>query len=265
MPTLTRGQLEQFRVPPRSITLWSLGQAGFIAKSPAGKVVAIDPYLSNSCKAVGEQMGVNMDRMTPPVMAPADLAGIDAYILTHSHQDHLDPETLLPYREAGGAGPFFAPPQTVDKLRALGVPAERITMVWPSKQLTIGDLTVTVTFAIPFAADDVTHVGYILAVQDGPVVYFTGDTAYEEILAISTAPQRPDVLVPVINGAFRNMGPAEAARLAKQLNVRRVIPCHHDLLPDNSLNARMLRTNLVIEGIGDRFEPLEHGRAFTYP
>ena len=264
MPPLTRGQLEAFRVPPRSIALWWLGQAGFIVKTPAGKIVAIDPYLSNSCQALGQEIGVDMQRMTPPVMSPADLLAVDCYLLTHSHQDHLDPQTLLPYLAAGGTGPFLAPPQTLDKLRSLGVPAERITMVWPSKQLTIGDLTVTATFAIPFADDDVTHVGYMLAVQDGPTVYFTGDTAYHEILAISTAPHRPDVLVSVINGAFRNMSPAEAARLAKQLNVRRVIPCHHDLFPDNSLPARLLRTNLVIEGIGDRFEELEYGRAFTY-
>ncbi len=189
---------------------------------------------------------------------------VDLYILTHSHQDHLDPQTVLPYREAGGNGPFVAPPQTLDKLREWGVPADRIEMVWPSKQCTLGDLTLTATFAIPFAEDDVTHVGYILAVNDGPTVYFTGDTAYHEILGISTVGHRPDVLVSVINGAFRNMSPAEAARLAKQLDVRRVIPCHHDLFPDNSLPARLLRTNLVIEGIGDRFQPLEHGVAFTY-
>jgi len=48
-------------------------------------------------------MGVNMDRMVPPPLAPRDLVGIDGYIITHSHQDHLDPETLLPIVRREGA------------------------------------------------------------------------------------------------------------------------------------------------------------------
>ena len=255
--------LRRFDVPARSITLWWLGQAGFVVKSPGGKLIAIDPYLSNSCKALGEQFGFDMDRLVDPPIAPAELAGIDAYVLTHSHQDHMDPQTLTPYREAGGKGPFVAPHQTADKLRGLGVPDEQIMTVWPSRRVALGDLDLTAPFAIPFAGDDVTHVGYLISAAGGPIVYFTGDTAYHEILAISVAERKPDALVAVINGAFRNMSPAEAARLARQPDSRLVIPCHHDLFPDNPLPARLLRTNLMIEGIGDRYRPLDHGGPFT--
>jgi L-ascorbate 6-phosphate lactonase len=257
-------ELGLFEVPAHAITLWWLGQAGFVAKSPGGKLVVLDPYLSNSCQAVAAQSGFDMARQVPPPMTPQDLAGVDLYLITHSHQDHLDPETILPYRAAGGAGPFVAPPQSVDKLRSLGVPEEQTIVVWPSKQVLLGDLTVIVTFAIPFGADDVTHVGYLLSVESGPSVYFTGDTAYHDILALGLGERKPDVLVTVINGAFRNLGPAEAAHLAKLLDVRCVIPCHHDLFPDNSLPARLLRTNLCLEGLGDRFQPLEHGVPFTF-
>src|SRR2546421_6025119 len=107
-----RDQIFEFRVPAQSITLWWLGQSGFIIKTPAGVTVALDPYLTNSCKALGEQFGFNMDRMVPPPIAPADLAGIDLYVMTHSHQDHLDPDTLAGYRAAGGLGPYLAPAET---------------------------------------------------------------------------------------------------------------------------------------------------------
>ena len=40
-----------YAVPPRSATLWWLGQAGLIVKSPAGALVAVDPYLTNHCTA----------------------------------------------------------------------------------------------------------------------------------------------------------------------------------------------------------------------
>jgi L-ascorbate 6-phosphate lactonase len=265
MEMLSPDKLRSHRVPQGSLTLWWLGQAGFVVKSPAGKLVVIDPYLSNSAKAVGEQHGFNLDRLVPPPLAPPELVGVDLYAMTHSHGDHLDPETLAGYRAAGGAGPFLAPAETAEKLRQLGVPADEILMTWPNKTCTVGDLEVRATFAIPFSGDDLTHVGYLVRVDRGCCVYFTGDTAYHELLAISVAPHKPDVLVAVINPAFRNMGPIEAARLARELNVKVAIPCHYDLFPDNSLPPQLLRTNLIVEGIGPRYCQLEHGTPFTFP
>lgn len=252
-------------VPDGSITLWWLGQSGVVIKTPGGKIAAIDPYLTNSCKATGEQFGFDMDRLVPPPLVPADLVGFDLYAVTHSHPDHLDPETLAGYRAAGGTGPYVAPPETVEKLQELGVPADQVIMTWPNKTHTVGDLCLRTTLAIPFGADDLTHVGYLAGATGGPTVYVTGDTAYHEVLAHAAAPHKPDVLLAVINPAFRNMGPAEAARLARQLDVKVAIPCHYDLFPDNSLPPQLLRTNLKIEGIGDRYRCLEHGVPFTFP
>jgi L-ascorbate 6-phosphate lactonase len=152
----------------------------------------------------------------------------------------------------------------VEKLHALGIPPEETVMVWPNKVHTLRDVTLRATFAIPFAGDDLTHVGYLMTIREGPTIYFTGDTAYHELLAVAVGPHQPDVLVTVINGAFRNLGPAEAARLAHELKVKIVIPCHHDLFHDNCQPAQMLHTNLKIHGIGDRYQPLEHGHAFDY-
>jgi len=265
MNMLSAEQLWARRVPRGSLTLWWLGQTGFVVKSPAGTLVVFDPYLSNSAKPLGEQSGVNLDRLVPPPLLPSDLACVNLYAMTHSHADHLDPETLAGYRAAGGAGPFLAPPETAERLRQLGVPADQILMTWPNKTCAVGDLEIRATFAIPFSGDDLTHVGYLVRVVGGCGVYFTGDTAYHEILAISVRPHAPDVLVTVINPAFRNMGPIEAARLAKELDVSVAIPCHYDMFPDNSLPPRLFRTNLIVEGIGERYRELEHGRPFTFP
>ena len=83
-------------------------------------------------------------------------------------------------------------------------------------------------------------------------------------MAVAAAPHGPDVLVAVINGAFRNMGPADAARLARELDVKVAIPCHFDMFPDNSLPPQLLHTNLKVEGIGERYQLLEHGVPFTF-
>jgi L-ascorbate 6-phosphate lactonase len=263
MKTVTMKQIKARRVPSRSVGIWFLGQAGFIVKTPKGTIAALDPFLSNSCKTIGEQNGFRMDRQVPPPLAASDLVGIDLYLITHSHQDHLDPETIGPYRKAGGSAIFLAPAEALARLHSIGVPEAQTTMVWPNKCVTVGDLTVRATFAIPFGGDDLTHVGYLFFVKSGPTIYFTGDTAYHEILADAVAPHKPDVLVTVINGAFRNLGPAEAALLAKRLNVKIVIPCHHDLFLDNCQPPQMLRTNLKLQGMDESYRLLEQGVPFT--
>jgi L-ascorbate 6-phosphate lactonase len=263
MKKMSMKQIKARQVPARSIAIWWLGQAGFVVKSPKGVVLALDPYLSNSCKKIGEENNFRMDRQVPPPLAPKDLIGIDGWLFTHSHQDHLDPETIQPFIKAGGSCRFLAPAEALERLHSLGVPEQETTLVWPNKSVTFGDLTVRATFAIPFGGDDLTHVGYLFFVKGGPTVYFTGDTAFHDILVDAVAPHQPDVLVAVINGAFRNLGPAEAAILAKRLKVKTVIPCHHDLFLDNCQPPQMLHTNLKLQGIGDSYRLLEQGAPVT--
>ncbi len=252
-------------VPAGHIALWWLGQAGFVVKSPGGVAVALDPYLSNSCKALGDRAGFDMDRMVPPPLAPSELAGINLYCITHSHQDHLDPETVTAFLSADQKAPFLAPAESAGKLALIDVPSDRIEMTWPNKTTTVGDLSIRATFAIPLGGDDLTHVGYLFKVEGGPSIYFTGDTAYHDVLVSAVSPHKPDVLVAVINGAFRNMGPAEAATLAARLGVKVVIPCHHDLFRDNMQPPQMLRTNLRLLDMDNAYRLLKHGEIFTFP
>jgi L-ascorbate 6-phosphate lactonase len=261
MSQITMRDLRAHTVAKGSVTLWWLGQASWIIKSPGGQILALDPYLSDSCNGLSAEF--NMKRQFPAPLSGGELNGIDAYVLTHTHQDHLDPVTLAAYLKAGGRGPFVAPNETAEKLTSLDVSPKDIQTVWPNKVVNFGDVSLRTTFAIPYGGDDLTHVGYLLSVKDGPVVYFTGDTAYHDILRFAVAPHKPDALVTVINGAFRNMGPAEAARLALQLGVKIAIPCHHDLFLDNSLPPQLFHSCLKVEGIGNTYRTPKHGEPFT--
>src|SRR6185503_10375923 len=106
MSTLSLASIRAHPTPSGVVSLWWLGQAGFIVKSPNGVVLALDPYLTDSCRAIGEQAGFDFARRFPPPLLPADLVGVDLYVMTHSHQDHFDPETVAGYRAAGGHGPL---------------------------------------------------------------------------------------------------------------------------------------------------------------
>ena len=103
-----------------------------------------------------------------------------------------------------------------------------------------------------------------MKIADGPCLYFTGDTGYHDVIIDSVGPHQPDLMAAVINGAFRNMSPAEAARMAKELKVKAVIPCHHDLFPDNSLPTVLFHTNLKGFGIGDTLLAAKHGELILF-
>jgi L-ascorbate 6-phosphate lactonase len=265
MSKLTLDQLRAYEVPAGSIAVWWLGQSGYFLKSPAGMLAVMDPYFSNACKDDGDKYGMDADRRVPAPMTGQDLNGVDLYVLTHSHLDHMDPDTVEGYQEAGGEGPYLAPAETWELLQSrCDVPAEQITMTWPNKTHTLGDLTFRTTFSIGFGADDMTHVGYLVSLQNGPILYFTGDTAYEDLVAIGVRDHKPDVMFTVINPGFRNLGPAEAAKLAKEVDAKIVIPCHYDLFHCNTCPPQMLHTNLIILGIGDRYRELEHFKPYVF-
>jgi L-ascorbate 6-phosphate lactonase len=257
--------IQAFTVPAKSLAVWWLGQAGFIIKSPAGKTVVIDPYLSDVCSQMASPSGLNFFRAFPSPLAGEDLTPVDLYVVTHSHQDHLDTETLKPYLAAGGRGPFLAPPEAAALLtNKLGVSQSQITLVWPNKLHTIGDMTFRATLAVPYGSDDLNHVGYLISIQDGPTVYFTGDTAYHEVIGISVAEYKPDVMFTVINGMWRNLSPSDAARLADQIKPKLVIPYHYDLFPDGQMPPHVLRLNLLLYQMQDRFKTIEVGKPFVY-
>ena len=142
MQKLALSQVRAHQVAAGHIALWWLGQSGFIVKGPAGTILAIDPYLSDACAKIGEEAGINMNRQVPPPMEARDLAGVDAILLTHSHPDHCDPETLEPAVTGGFTGFLLAPAETTTKLASIGVPESQICMMWPNRETRAGEFTI---------------------------------------------------------------------------------------------------------------------------
>jgi L-ascorbate 6-phosphate lactonase len=251
-------QVKAQTVARGTVALWWLGQASFILKSPNGLTAAIDPYLTNSCKDGATAAGFDCDRRIPPLIQPENF-DVDLIVLTHSHQDHCDPDTLMRHRGTGFRGPYLAPGETKEKLVGLGFAETEVLLTWPNKEHCFGDVRVKSTFAIPPAGDDVTHLGYLMFVDSGPTVYFTGDTDYHDILAY-VRQYKPNVMVTVINGAFHNLGPNEATKLTQLINPDVVIPCHYDLFADNSVDPRIFQACLRSAGLAHKYRRLDHGQ-----
>lgn len=75
------------------VSLFWLGQAGFVVVA-AGRILLIDPYLSDSLAEKYRGTRYPHERMMPAPIRPAELPRLDAVLLTHRHSDHMDPGTL---------------------------------------------------------------------------------------------------------------------------------------------------------------------------
>jgi L-ascorbate 6-phosphate lactonase len=213
--------------------LWFLGQAGFLLRS-GGVTAAIDPYLSDSVIAVAPEFG----RRYPPPLEPHELR-VDVFIVTHNHQDHLDPETVGAYRHKDSTV-FVAPRLASQELLRLGVPPSSLCIVDTGQQASVKNLLVEGVFALPTGADVLDTTGYCMTFPSGCTVYHTSDTAYAPIL-IDAAPKVIDVLLTPINGKWGNLTAEQAVALAAAVGPRFVIPHHYDLMALNRENPETFR------------------------
>jgi L-ascorbate 6-phosphate lactonase len=87
MENLAR-RIDKDRIEPECLGIYWLAQAGFAFKTSAGKIVYIDPYLSDLVERVA-----GFKRMMPcPITAEEVVA--DLVVCTHEHPDHLDTDAL---------------------------------------------------------------------------------------------------------------------------------------------------------------------------
>jgi L-ascorbate 6-phosphate lactonase len=207
--------------------LWPLGQAGFILRQ--GDVTAVlDPYLSDSVARDAPRFA----RMLPVPVGPQDLEA-DLFLVTHDHLDHLDPETIGPYRHKATTR-FVAPRLACRKLESLGVPSASIVRVDAGEEAEVCGVHVRGVYAVPTGPDVLDTCGYRLGLPGGRSVYHTSDTGWSELL--ERAVPRAEVLLVCINGKYGNLNVHEAVRLAQAVQPRIAVPMHYDLMRLNAGN-----------------------------
>ncbi|WP_254434808.1 MBL fold metallo-hydrolase [Magnetospirillum sp. UT-4] len=244
-------------VPPANLAVWFLGQNGWIVKSPGGRVLAVDPYLTDSCHP--SRRGLDLRRRVPVAIAPGELAA-DVVLCTHAHKDHADPEGLPAMAESGRVAAFAGPPATQAVFAAAGIAEDRRRLAWPGDAFQVGDLTLAGTFALPTDTTDLTHMGVVVSAPGSPRFWIVGDTAWCDLLADSGRVHAPDVVAVPINGGYANLSHWQAAELVKRVGARQAFPCHWDMFADNACDPRMFAASLTVLGIGDAYRAAEHGK-----
>lgn len=253
--------VHQYKVTKGSVALWWLGQNGFLIKTPTGAILSVDAYLTNSCQKIGESLGLDLNRRVPIFIEPEELE-VDYYFCTHSHHDHADPETIERLRKER-ISLFVGPGLTCETYRRCGVEEAKIQQIYPGGTVETADVTVHGTFAMPTDDSDLNHLGFMLAIENGPRIYITGDTDYSELLG-HVAKLKPDVMISCINGGFNNLSHWEAAEVARLVKPKVAIPCHYDMFPDNAIDPQQFRANLRYKAPEVSYQQLEHMNPFVF-
>lgn len=248
-----------FAVPKGGVTLWFLGQNGWIVKSPGGTTIVVDPYLSD--RNNGRRPGLDTARQVPLPLSPETLR-VDLYLCTHSHADHACPETIAASRRAGTTL-FAGPPQALEVFAEAGIPADARALTYPKQTMSLGDLTIIGTFALPTDATDLNHMGFVIAVDGGPRFWITGDSATSPLLRAARE-HAPHLMAVCINGGYGNLSHYEAAELVRDVDPQIALPCHFDMFADNSCPPHLFRASLTVLGIGEKYRLPVVGEPFVY-
>ena len=237
-------EIIDFQLSASEAALWWLGQAGYILRS-ADATVVVDPYLSDSAATDTPELA----RLYPVPLDPAELRA-DIYVVTHDHLDHLDPETIVPYRHKAETW-FVAPRQAAQKLIALGVPEGRVVLLHAGESRKFKGVEIDGVFTIPSGADVLDTTGYSIRFANGRNVYHTSDTEFHP-LVLAAAPKRPEVMLVPINGKWGNPGPEQAALFVQAAQPAHALPNHYDLMALNTENPAAFKWFCEQHNVGDR-------------
>ena len=210
-----------------SLGIYWLAQAAFVFKTPANKIIYIDPYISDYVERL-----FGFKRMMPCPIAAEDVVA-DLVVCTHEHADHLDLDAL-PIIARDSRTHFAGPIECMKGFEQIGIPVDRCHLLEEGKAITVAGITVRGVYADhgDLAPD---ALGVVLDLEDVRV-YHSGDTAYRPEEFKPAIDLHPDVLIACINGAYGNLNSEEAALLTQAAAPRLAIASHFWMFVEHNGN-----------------------------
>lgn len=252
--------IQDLTVESGHLAVFWLGGAGFAFKTSGGKIVYVDPYLSDALDRFYSWKRLSIS----PIPFPPSEVVADLVLVTHAHEDHLDPDAIPDIARASQAV-FAGPIMCVEAMQKWEIPSDRVVELNRGQSQTIIGVPVSAVLAhhvSPAGAQTPDAVGYVLDLE-GVVVYHTGDSLYHpDLQAVKARP--PDILLVCINGQYGNMNPEEAARLTHEIEPAVVIPMHWGLVAENTANPADFVKALADTGSQARPVVMSPGDLYVY-
>ena len=237
-------EIRATRPGPGSISVWWLGQSGFLVKS-ADATILIDPYLSEHLSAKYAGTARPYERMTRAPFRGADLSGIDLLLASHKHSDHLDPGSVPDLMHMSVRAMLLLPASIVPHAESLGLAASRMLGMVAGQTVRAAGVSIR---AIPSAHEGLDidssgrhlYLGFVIEIG-GIRLYHSGDCVVYDGLAEWIGAERVDVMFLPINGrdpsrgVAGNMNSREAVELANRVRPRFVVPHHYDMFTFNTV------------------------------
>jgi len=240
------------------------GHGAFKIETPTGGVILIDPWLNNPAN--------------PDKDSVAKLGRVDYILITHGHADHVG--SAVEIGKKSGAI-LVAPYGLLFNMKSvLGYPEKQATTatggnVGGTFELPNAGAKVTIVNAIhgsdltspmipapgpgqPSSIASGNPVGYILQINGGPTVYFTGDTDVYGDMKLIPEFYKIDLMLTCIGGHF-TMDPVRAAQAVEWVNPKQVIPMHFGTYPILAGTPAQFKAALDKRGLGGRMTEMKPG------
>lgn len=228
-PSLAERILFGFVISMGTQLTW-YGQSAFKIVTPGGKILLVDPWLSNPV----------LENAKDEIAALKD---VDLILITHGHSDHVGDAVEIGKRTGAKLVATFDLADAM--VKHMGYPAEQAqvdTVGHFGGEVTLLDGEVKVAFVRAHhgsgvAADDRLGLrhggapgGFVITIRGGPTIYHTGDTDLFSDMALLSRFHNIDVMLVCIGDHF-TMGPARAAEAVKLVRARTAIPMHYGTFP----------------------------------
>jgi len=240
------------------------GHAAFKITTASGRVLLIDPWLTNPVFAGGKEELAALER-------------VDLILLTHGHGDHVGDAVEIGKRTGAKLVANFD--LSAAMVSVLGYPqaqAGNDTAGHIGGELSLLDGEVTVRFIAAWHGSSIqkeenvppvyagTPTGVIVALRDGPTIYHTGDTDLFSDLALVRRFNKIDVMLVCIGDHF-TMGPARAAEAVKLVKPRAVIPMHYGTFPVLTGTPKAFSRELKSRKVKARLRVMKAGETIALP
>jgi len=243
--------------------LW-LGQASFRIRSPSGKTIVVDPWLSGGPKT--------------PAPYKTDLGAlgkVDVLLVTHAHVDHIgDAPALAKLHKTVLYGPAdmitplitlgILPPELAHRFNKSGsvkpLPGIKVTAVRAEHSSLL-------VWTNPATGKPESHpagepVGYIIELENGFKIWHMGDTGLFSDMKFISEHYKPDLVLMPIGGNF-TMDPNDAAFAARNwIQPKMVIPMHYNSNP--LAKGTLAEFEEAMKGSPIRMIPMSEGQTVAF-